>query len=48
VDVVDATERLHLPTYVGQRISVTGKLVDREMTAAVVRIVAMSCNEETA
>jgi hypothetical protein len=48
IEVIDTADRLHLPTYVGQRVSVTGKLVDREMTAGVVRIVAMSCKEETA
>jgi hypothetical protein len=31
IDVIDASHRLKLPTHVGQRVSVTGVLVGREM-----------------
>jgi hypothetical protein len=48
IDVVDHADRLHLPTYVGQRVSVTGTLVDREMQVRSVAIVAESCQEKTA
>jgi hypothetical protein len=48
IDVVDHADRHHLPTYVGQRVSVTGTLVDREMQVRSVSIVAESCQEKTA
>jgi hypothetical protein len=48
IDVIDHTDRHHLPTYVGQRVSVTGTLVDREMQVRSVAIVAESCQEKTA
>jgi hypothetical protein len=48
VDVVDHADRFHLPTYVGQRVSVTGTLVDREMQVRSVQIVALSCEENAA
>jgi len=48
IDVVDHADRLHLPTYVGQRVSVTGTLVDREMQVRSVSIVSESCQEESA
>jgi hypothetical protein len=48
IDVIDHADRLHLPTYVGQRVSVTGTLVDREMQVRSVAIVAESCQEKTA
>ena len=48
IDVIDHDDRHHLPTYVGQRVSVTGTLVDREMQVRSVAIVAESCQEKSA
>lgn len=48
IDVVDHADKLHLPTYVGQRVSVTGTLVDREMQVRSVAIVSESCQEKSA
>jgi hypothetical protein len=48
IDVVDQADRHHLQTYVGQRVNVTGMLVDREMQVRSVRIVAISCEEKSA
>ena len=48
IEVVDAAKRLKLPTYVGQRVSVTGVLVDREMQARTLRRVSRSCSEKPA
>ena len=48
IDVIDQSDRHHLPTYVGQRVSVTGTLVDREMQVRSVSIVAESCQEKSA
>jgi hypothetical protein len=48
IDVIDQGDRHHLPTYVGQRVSVTGTLVDKEMQVRSVRIVAISCEEKSA
>jgi len=48
IDVIDQADRLHLPTYVGQRVSVTGTLVDREMQVRSVAIVSESCQEKSA
>jgi hypothetical protein len=44
VEVVDAANRLNLPNHVGQRVSVTGLLVDREMTLRSLQRVATSCD----
>jgi hypothetical protein len=43
LDVVDASNQLTMDNYVGQRISLTGTIVDREMHARVVQPVAPSC-----
>jgi hypothetical protein len=40
---VDASNRLKIDNYVGQRISLTGTLVDREMHARSLQPVAPSC-----
>ena len=48
IDVIDEADRHHLQTYVGQRVNVTGTLVDREMQVRSVRIVAISCEEQSA
>ena len=43
IEVVDASKRLKLPGHVGQRVSVTGVLVDREMQGHSLQRVAASC-----
>ncbi len=43
VEVVDASHQLKLPTLVGQRVSVTGTLVNREMRVRSLTRVASSC-----
>jgi hypothetical protein len=43
VEVVDVTNRLKLPRHVGQRVSVTGTLVDREMQIRALERVSTSC-----
>jgi hypothetical protein len=47
IDVIDASHRLKLPTHVGQRVSVTGVLVGREMQVGSLRSVAASCNQKS-
>jgi hypothetical protein len=44
IEVVDAANRLNLSNHVGQRVSVTGLLVDREMTLRSLQRVAASCD----
>jgi hypothetical protein len=44
VEVIDASNRVKLPTHVGQRVSVTGTLVDREMQVRSLQRVAPSCS----
>ena len=44
IDVVDSSKRLKLGDHVGQRVSVTGTLVDREMQVRSVKRVAPSCS----
>jgi hypothetical protein len=46
IEIVDGTNRLQLPTHVGQRVSVTGLLVDREMQGRTLKRVAAGCNIE--
>jgi hypothetical protein len=43
IEVVDVANRLKLPDHVGQRVSVTGTLVDREMQIRSLQRVAASC-----
>jgi hypothetical protein len=43
IEVVDAVHRLKLPDHVGQRVSVTGSLVDREMQVRSLQRIAASC-----
>jgi phosphate-selective porin len=43
IDVVDAANKVKLPTHVGQRVSVTGTLVDREMQVRSLQRVSTSC-----
>ena len=44
IAVIDASNRVKLPTHVGQRVSVTGTLVDREMQVRSLQPVAASCS----
>jgi hypothetical protein len=44
IEVVDASDSLGLRNHVGQRVSVTGVIVDREMQARSLQRVAASCN----
>jgi len=44
VEVIDAANRVKLPAHVGQRVSVTGTLVDREMQVRSLQRVAASCS----
>jgi cytoskeletal protein RodZ len=46
IDVVDAANGLHLTDHVGQRVSVTGLLVDREMQGRSLQRVATSCSSQ--
>ena len=47
VAVVDSSHQLKLPTLVGQRVSVTGTLVDREMHVRSLTRVSPSCDTST-
>ena len=44
VALVDPPKKLHLPDHVGERVSLTGVLVDREMQVRALNRVAGSCN----
>ena len=41
VEIVDSADRLRLPTHVGQKVSITGVLQDREMRARSVQRVGV-------
>jgi hypothetical protein len=45
VEVVDAANKVKLPSHVGQRVSVTGTLVDREMLVRSLQRVSASCKK---
>jgi len=45
LDVVDASNRLRLRNLVGQRVSITGLLYDRELLANTVKRIGSSCEE---
>ena len=47
IEVVDTPRRLNLPKHVGQRVSVTGTLVDREMHIRSLQRIAPSCSSQT-
>ena len=47
IEVIDAANRLQLPTHVGQRISVTGTVADGEMQVRSLRRVAATCEDES-
>lgn len=44
IDVVDARRRLKLPAHVGERVSVTGVMTNREMQARSLQRVGASCS----
>jgi hypothetical protein len=44
IEVVDAANRLKLTDHIGQRVSVTGMIVDREIQAHSLLRVATSCS----
>ena len=44
IQVVDAGDRLNLSNHVGQRVSLTGTLVDREMKARSLQSISASCS----
>ena len=44
VAITDASNRLKLQSHVGERVSVTGTLVDREMQGRTLQRLASSCN----
>lgn len=44
IQVTDPGNRLHLASHVGQRLSVTGTLVDREMQVRSIRRISASCD----
>jgi hypothetical protein len=43
ISIVDAAQRLKLPSHVGERVTVRGTLIDREMHVRSLRRVAESC-----
>jgi hypothetical protein len=43
IEIVDAANRLKLNNHVGERVTVTGTLVDREMRARTLQRIASSC-----
>jgi hypothetical protein len=45
IHIVDASNRAKLTDHVGQRVSVTGQLVDREMTIRSLQPIATSCTK---
>ena len=48
IEIVDAANRLKLSNHIGQRVSVTGMLLDREMQARSLQLVGASCNQSPA
>jgi hypothetical protein len=44
VEIVDASNALHLSTHLGERVAATGTMIDREMRARSLRRVAAVCN----
>ena len=44
--IVDAANKVKLPNHVGERVAVTGMLVDHEMQVHSLQRVAISCNQE--
>jgi cytoskeletal protein RodZ len=48
IEIVDAANRLKLSNHIGQRVSVTGMLLDREMQARSLQRVGASCDQSPA
>ena len=48
IEIVDVANRLKLATHIGQRVSVTGMLLDREMQARSLQRVGASCDQSPA
>ena len=48
IEIVDAANRLKLSNHIGQRVSVTGMLLDREMQARSLQLVGASCSQSPA
>lgn len=46
IELVDAAKTMKLPDHVGERVVVTGVLVDREMQVRSLRRIAASCKQE--
>jgi hypothetical protein len=46
IEVVDPANRVQLPSHVGERVVVTGMLVDREIQVRSLRRVAASCKQQ--
>jgi len=44
IEVRDAVKRVNLASHVGQRVSVTGTLVDRQMRASSLQPISLSCS----
>src|SRR5262249_60280078 len=44
IEVRDAVKRVNLASHVGQRVSVTGTLVDRQMRVGSLQPISMSCS----
>ena len=44
IEVIDARHRLNLASHVGERVSVSGMLQDKELTGSAIKRVAESCN----
>jgi hypothetical protein len=44
IEVIDDSHRLKLPAHVGERVSVTGVLMNREMQGRALQRVAAACN----
>ena len=47
VQVIDGANRLGLPSHVGERVTVTGTLIDRELRVRSLHRVASSCSAKT-
>jgi hypothetical protein len=47
VTVIDADRRAHLQDHLGQRVSVTGTMVNKEMQIGTLRLLAESCSDKT-
>ena len=44
IEVRDSVKRVNLASHVGQRVSITGTLVDRQMRAGSLQLISLSCS----